>query len=88
MEKQTQTPQLPQNAVSGSAYAIYYEFNGMKMWLSPKDARFPEDENKEDYTCVSHPYARFTFSEKQLSDKILELTKKYPRNFWLYAVVE
>jgi hypothetical protein len=88
MSKLKTETQLPQTIVSGSTYAIYYEFNEMKMWLSPKDARFPEDKNKEDYTCVSNPYARLTFTEEQLCEKILELTKKHPKNLWLYAVVE
>ena len=88
MSKLNTETQLPQTIVSGSTYAIYYDFNGMKMWLSPKDARFPQNENKEDYTCVSHPYTRLTFTEKQLCEKILELTKKHPSNIWLYELVE
>jgi len=80
--------QSSQASVSGSIYAIYYDFSGTKMWLSPKDARFTEENNKEDYTCVSHPYTRLTFTEEQLCEKILELTKKHPSNIWLYAVVE
>ena len=79
---------LSQTSVSGSTYAIYYDYFGTKMWLSPNNSNFPKEEDDKPYTCVSHPFRRYTFTEKELTEKILELTKEHPTNTWLYEVVE
>ncbi len=68
--------------VSGSTYAIYYDYFGTKMWLSPNNSI------EQPYTCVSHPFCRYTFTETELTEKILELTKAHPTNVWLYELVE
>jgi len=83
-DQQNENQQLRQTAVSGSTYAIYYDYGGVKMWLSPSS----KSDSEQPETCVSHPFKRLTFSENELSAKILDLTKKYPTNIWLYEVVK
>ena len=77
----TQNQPLDKTIVSGSTYAIYYYYFGTKMWLSPNNSI------EQPYTCVSHPFRRYTFTETELTEEILKLTKAHPTNVWLYEVV-
>jgi len=70
-------------AVSGSFFAIYYIFDGMKMWYS----LLKNENGSICNNCVPHPYRRMTYTSNLLKDVISDLQKAYPKNEWHFEEV-